>query len=201
MTGRILAIAIALFPALAHAAPPGETPRVVRHKRPPAPTLTRLGVGTDVGVPDGATASIVVRPVRALRLHAGGGSNYVSPGIRAGVTLVPLASWFSPTLSVDIGRYFDGDANPLLRMVTGDHSLSIAALNRVGYDYANLHAGLEFGRKRLTFYLHAGASRIATEVHELGATTDAMSGVTFTSDPRVRAWTPSARLGLILYVK
>lgn len=187
MTGRILAgVAAAVF-ALSSGTAAAE------------PTF---GIGTDVGVPDGATASLVVRPVRALRLHVGGSHNYVSPGVRAGVTLVPFASWFSPTLSVDAGRYVEGDANPLARMITGDHSFKASVLERVGYDYVNAHAGLEFGRKRFTFYIHAGMSRVTTEVHELGATADESgAGVTFVDDPRLRLWTVSARAGLILYVK
>jgi hypothetical protein len=199
MTGRILAV-LALLPATALAGPPGETPSIVA-KRIADDGVRRVGIGSDVGVPDGATASLVIRPIRALRLHVGGGTNYVSPGVRAGVTLVPLASWFSPTLSFDVGRYFEGDANPLARMVSGDSSFNAKVLERVGYDYMNAHAGLEFGRKRFTFYIHAGMSHVATEVHDLSVSDDSGAGVTFTDDPRVRLWTVSARVGMILYVK
>jgi hypothetical protein len=161
----------------------------------PSLAAADVGVGADVGVPDGAVASVVVRPIRPIRVSAGISHNYVSPGVRAGVTLVPLRSWFSPTLSFDVGHYRDGDANPLARMLTGDAMFSERVLERVGYDYANAHFGLELGRKRCTFFVHAGASRITTAVHGLGSET-----VTFTEDPRIRAWTPSARLGLILYL-
>jgi hypothetical protein len=202
MTGRILASAIALLlPATAIAAPPGETPSIAK-RRKSDDDLTRIGLGTDVGVPDGATASLVVRPVRALRLHVGGGHNYVSPGVRAGITLVPLSWWFSPTLSLDVGRYFEGDANPLARMISGDSSFSAKVLERVGYDYVNAHAGLEFGRKRFTFYIHAGMSHVTTQVHELSVMSeDTGAGVSFVDDPRIDLWTVSARVGLILYVK
>jgi hypothetical protein len=160
-----------------------------------------LGVMADVGLPDGAIASVVYRPIKMLRLHAGGGHNYVSPGVRGGITFVPLPTWFTPTLSLDYGRYFDGDANPLARMITGDSSFSAAVLDKVGYDFANAHLGLEFGRSRATFYIHAGMSRITGTVRGLDAmSSDSGTTITFTDDPQVELWSVSARIGLVVYV-
>ena len=155
-----------------------------------------FGVTADVGVPDGANAALVYRPIRALRVHAGVGHNYVSRGVRGGITLVPLASVVTPTLSVDYGRYFTGDANPLARMITGDDTFQSSALEEVGYDYANAHVGLEVGRTRATFYVHAGASRITGDVRGLES-----ESVTFSQDPKLTMRTVSARVGLIIYVK
>jgi len=165
---------------------------------------SRFGVMADVGLPDGAIASIVYRPIRGVRLHAGAGHNYISPGVRGGITLVPFSSWFTPTLSVDYGRYFDGDANPLARRVSGDPSFSAAPLERVGYDYANAHLGLEFGRKWFTFYLHDGISRITGQVHNLSAETmseaSGTTTVSFPREPSARLWAPSVNLGFIVYL-
>jgi hypothetical protein len=166
---------------------------------------TRIGVMADVGLPDGANASLVVRPIRMLRLHAGGGHNYISPGVRGGITFVPFATWITPTLSVDYGRYFDGDANPLARMVSGDSSFSSTVLDHVGYDYGNAHVGIELGRTRATFYIHAGMSRITGNIRGLNAMAGGMSGdsgtsITFADDPRVELWTVSARVGLVVYI-
>jgi hypothetical protein len=162
---------------------------------PPPPSF---GVMADVGLPDGATASLVYRPVNAVRFHAGLGYNLVSPGVRAGLTLVPFKAWLNPTLTVDVGHFTDGDANPLARRISGDPTFSSAVLDRVGYDYANAHLGLEFGRKWFTFYVHAGMSRVTGSVHELSAVTS-MSTVTFTTDPNVTVWSVSARAGFIVY--
>jgi hypothetical protein len=162
---------------------------------------TRFGVMADVGVPDGANASIVVRPIRMLRVHAGGGHNYISAGIRGGVSLVPFSTWFTPTLNFDYGHYFDGNANPLARMVSGDSSLQVSVLDHVAYDYANAHVGLEFGRTRATFYIHAGMSRITGAVRGLNEMAgDSGATITFTQDPRVELWAPSARVGLVVYI-
>jgi len=159
-----------------------------------------LGVTIDAGVPDGAAASIVYRPISRVRLHAGATHNMVSTGARAGITLSPLRTWLSPTLSFDVGSYPEGDANPLVQRISSDPSFQSAMLERVGYRYANAHLGLEFGRQRATFYIHGGASYVATQVHGLDAASeDGMTTVTFTEDPQVRLLTVSARIGLIIY--
>lgn len=169
----------------------------------PAHADTRLGVMADVGAPDGANLSLVLHPVGPLRLEAGGGHNAVSPCVRGGVALVPFARSVTPTLSVDVGRCFEGDANPLARRVMGDPAYSSRVLDRVGYDYATARVGLELGGAHVRFFLDAGATRVRGGVHGASTTADEMSGatVTFTSDPAVTLTTVSARLGLIVYVK
>jgi hypothetical protein len=160
-----------------------------------------VGVMADVGAPDGATASVVYRPLRAVRLHAGVGHNLVSTGQRVGVTLVPFRSWVTPTLSIDHGRYPEGDARSLVRSVVGDGMATASLFERVGYEYTNGHVGLELGRKRATLYVHLGVSRLAGD---LGGGTTAMTSdedVTVTiGDSHVSMWTVSGRMGVILYL-
>ncbi len=159
----------------------------------------RLGVTVDAGVPDGAGASFVVRPVSRVRLHGGITHNAVSAGARGGVTLVPFKSWFTPTVSLDYGIYAEGDANPVAQKLSGDSMFHSAMLEQIGYRYANAHLGLEFGRKRATFYIHAGMSRVTGTLHNLSETGDSAS-VTFSEDPAFTATTVSARIGLVLYL-
>lgn len=162
----------------------------------------RLGVMADVGAPDGAVASLVYRPIQALQFHAGVGYNLVSNGMRAGVTLVPLGTWATPTLSLDYGRYAEGDANRLVRMVSGDGSYSSSLLERVGYDYANGHVGIQLGRARATFYLRAGVSRITSELHGLDAMASSSDDASVSvGDSRMTIWTLSARTGFVLYFR
>jgi hypothetical protein len=125
----------------------------------------------------------------------------ITTGVRGGVSLVPLRSWFSPSINFDVGAYQEGDANPLVRMISGDAEFHNNSLERVGYRYANAHVGLEFGRQRATFYIHAGGSYIAGKLRNLDAATDGDSSttVTFTTDPDIRLLTVSAKLGLIIY--
>lgn len=166
----------------------------------------QLGVSADIGVPDGGTASVSLAPISMLRLQAGVSYNAVSPGIRVGATFVPLRTFVTPTLSVDWGRFKEGDANPMARRISGDDSIDSPALERFGYDYANAHVGLEIGRS-WTFFLRAGASRITGVAHDLESeissmsdTSDPNTKVTFSEDPKVTAWVPSARIGLIFHI-
>ncbi|MGE0550526.1 MAG: hypothetical protein AB7O24_29980 [Kofleriaceae bacterium] len=165
----------------------------------------RFGVMADVGVPDGATVSVVARPLRPLRLHLGVSHNGISPGVRAGATYVPFSSWVTPSLTIDYGHYTEGDANPLARMISGDEAFSSPVLERVGYDYANAHVGIELGRTWMTFYIHAGMSRVMADVHELeaaaAADSDAQTTISFPKDPHLQITTVSARLGWIVYFK
>lgn len=166
--GAALAVLAGLGSSVAHAGP-------------------KVGVMADVGLPDGGNLAAVVQPVWPLRLHAGVGHNGIAPGVRGGVTLVVLPTWFTPTLTADVGAYREGDARPLARMITGDAMLDTPGLERIGYKYAAARAGLEIGRERFTMYLHAGASRVWGRIHA-----DDEADVTVTSI--------SARLGFILYL-
>jgi hypothetical protein len=169
--------------------------------------LPRFGVMADAGLPDGANASLVFRPSSWLRAHAGGGSNMISKGVRAGVTLLPFGS--GPSATLEAGHYFDGDANGLARKFAGS-SFQSALLERVGYDYANAHLGLDFGSRRATFYIHGGMSYVRARIHNVDSVlaaeavaNGADSGTTEVSvkqDPIVRAWFPSVKLGLIVYL-
>jgi hypothetical protein len=196
------------LPMLAWAAPAAATPETLgTSSAATAATATdppRIGAMADVGLPDGATVSIVYRPIRAIRAHAGISHNLISLGERVGVTLVPLSWWASPTLSLEYGHYADGNANPLARVATGDATLSSGVLDRVGYDYANAHLGLELGRRWFTFYLHAGVSRITGTVHNIGAATMSASAgttsITFSKDPTVQLVTVSACVGFVVYL-
>jgi hypothetical protein len=170
--------------------------------RPPS----KLGLMVDAGLPDGANASLVFRPLSWLRAHAGGGYNMISPGVRAGVTVIPFG--WGPSATVEAGRYFEGNANGVAQRVAGSGFHS-GVLERVGYDYANAHLGLDFGSRAFTFYIHAGMSYARAKVHNLDgalsttqASTDPSSGsteITVPQDPTVRAWFPSAKLGLVVY--
>jgi hypothetical protein len=190
----MIAGAIVAWPAISHA----DGNEIVAHADSKLP---RFGVMLDAGLPDGATGSVVVRPWRPLRISAGGSYNMVSTGYRAGLSLVPFNTWFTPTLSVDYGHYKDGDANPLARKISGDSTFDSAILDRVGYSYVDAHVGLEFGKKWFTFYIHAGATRVTGTVHELDSATSSsdMTSVSFGKDPTVTLTSVSARVGFIVY--
>lgn len=175
---------------------------------PSAPRLPRIGLMADAGLPDGINGSLVFRPARWVRAQIGGGYNLVSSGVRAGVTLAPFG--FGPSLTFEGGHYFEGNANGAVRKFAGETYKDSAVLERVGYDYANAHLGLEIGYRRVTFYLHGGMSYIRARVHnfdslvesEANANGASSSGteISIKQDPIVRAVVPSAKLGFIVYI-
>jgi hypothetical protein len=162
----------------------------------------RVGVVADVGVPDGAGASVLFHPVSALQLSAGVTHNAVTLGYRGGIAFVPFhRSTFSPTLAVSYGHFPEGDANGLMAFVLDDPTYSSPLLERVGYDFADLHLGFEVGSRRVKFSLAAGMSRVTGTVHGIEDTDgDAETSIVLTSEPTVEAWIPSARLGFAFYL-
>lgn len=167
---------------------------------------TRLAVAAGVGVPDGATASLVVAPLEILRLGAGVGHNGISTGVQGQLVLAPLPTRVHPTLTLGAGHFPAGDATPLARRLSKDPTLSSALLEEVGYDYATLQLGLELGRRRVSFTVHAGATMVRGPVRGLDAELSSRARdpgaaqLTLTSDPRATLWAASFRIGLLVYV-
>lgn len=166
----------------------------------------RFGVAAAVGVPDGATASLVVTPLEVLRLSAGVGHNGISTGVQGQLALVPLTTRIHPTLTLGAGRFPAGDAQPLARRLSGDATLTSPLLEEVGYDYATLHLGLELGRRWVSFTVHAGAMVVRGPVRGLDAELSSRAQepgaaqLSLTSDPRATLWAASVRVGLLVYV-
>jgi hypothetical protein len=172
------------------------------------PRLPWLGVMADAGVPDGMQGSLVLRPFKWFRGSVGGGYNTISKGVRAGASILPFGR--GPSATLEVGRFFEGDANATARKFMGAGFQDNAALERVGYDYANAHLGLDFGYKRVTFYLHGGMSYIRGQVHNLDQFVQNQPSIngqdangTEVSIPKpvtVKAIVPSAKIGLIVYL-
>jgi hypothetical protein len=161
----------------------------------------------DAGLPDGINGAVVYRLTPRIRLHGGGSYNLISPGVRAGVSLLALRYWVTPSVTLEAGRYFAGDANPLVGGLSGKRDLDDPALREIAYDYANGHVGLELGSSRITVYVHAGFSVLWTalrNLNESAAAVDHGTGedtatVEFRGDPTLRVFGPSARVGVIIY--
>lgn len=160
-----------------------------------------LGAMVDVGVPDGLIGSLVVRPWKWMRVYGGGGSNSVSTGWRGGLALLPFGA--GPCAALEYGRYSPGDANGLVRRMTGGEFDGTSLLEKLEYQYANAHVGLEFGGKRFTFFVHGGVSRVWAQLRDSSGTlsgTGADTVVRVSSDPRIKAFGSSLKIGLILFV-
>jgi hypothetical protein len=174
----------------------------------PKKRLPYFGAMVDVGVPDGLIGSVVARPWKWLRLSGGGGSNSISRGWRTGITFLPWTA--GPSASFEYGHYQDGNANPLAKKIIGGSFDGSPLLERVGYDYLNAHLGLDFGSRRVVFFVHGGVTLVRGQIHNVeaairNATSQAGAGsgtteVVVPQEPTVKAIGSSVKLGLIVYI-
>ncbi len=168
----------------------GEAPQAAS---PPAKEHGWLGGQMDVGVPDGAAVGAMLRP-GVPWAHLGLAYTYgLASGVRAGATLDPVNFPIAPTLTVEAGHTFEGSIH--------GQWLGLSSAARGSYTYANLHLGLEFGKRdRWRIYLRGGASMIA--IHTSGLNTSVGHGdqSVSASDPNVNATVlGTAKLGFAVY--
>ena len=160
----------------------------------------RLGVLVDASAPDGIGAAAVVRPLSWLRLNLGATTNTIGFGVRGGATLIPLDLFITPTLSVDVGHYFNADYNKLLSRIGVQQSSTL--IQDVGYDYASATLGLEFQPASfLSFFLQAGLGYMSIRVDSVeDFIQEAVNDPDITAKPlSLRLTTPTLKLGLIVY--
>jgi hypothetical protein len=169
--------------------------------RPPV-----IGVGADVGLPDGAMASLVLRPISPLRLSLAVGSNGAAPGFRAGVSLLPFGA--GPSIALEGGHYLAGNPDGPIKTVFGGMGQFASYVGKINYTFANAHAGIDVGRRDFTFFAHAGLSYIRATLRDVVVPVDAnqnrdapVTTVTFREDPVLRMFTPSVKLGFVLYLQ
>ncbi|MFL5321978.1 MAG: hypothetical protein ACJ790_20115 [Myxococcaceae bacterium] len=164
-----------------------------------------LGVGADVGAPDGAGANIYVRLFKFLELHGGVAYNGVTAGLRGGVTFLPWDRWYVPTLTLEVGDHPAGDANPAVRFLTGNPHLNISQLENVGYGYQSALLGFEFGsREHYMIFLRGGVTRVvghassnATVIAAGGGS--GANGTTTFGNIDAELTLPAAQFGFALY--
>ena len=164
-----------------------------------------LAAMLDVGLPDGAVLGVAFRPAFWTRIQAGAGTNSISPGMRAGAVLVPFSE--GPSVTVEGGYYFEGDANSIVKQFAGPAYSSSTTAQRVGYQFVNFHLGLDFGSRYTTFFLHGGMTYLHTTLHHAndllgGQTVNSQGQVTsytFSQDVNLSVWFPSLKLGLLIY--
>jgi hypothetical protein len=169
-----------------------------------------LGFATDVGLPDGANLSLVLRPASFVRLHGAVGTNSASLGFRGGATVIPHWFWhFGPSLTVEAGYCRIGNVNSVLRTFFQVPSWMNDYAQQAGYAYYNAHVGIEVGRGNVTGFIHAGGSYVDGTVRTPNSVTIPQpAGTSLSTDParlvlgqdaKVRVYTMSAKAGIIVY--
>lgn len=162
-----------------------------------------LGAMLDVGAPDGVGVSAVIRPARWLRISGGVTTNTISLGVRGGISLVPLSSFISPSLNLDVGHYFNANYNDLVDRLGGIPLKTNVPIDDVGYNYGGASAGLEIGRPdRFSFYLRVGLAHGEMTIEDAEQLLKDVSGdPDITAKPlTLRFTTPSVKLGFLLYL-
>lgn len=169
------------------------------------PRGTTLGLQLDAGVPDAAGVVLLYRPLWWLRLNGGLAYDYIGYGLRGGVSLVPWHWVVTPSLSLDAGRFFEGDAS---RLASDTTRAERDLLRHATYQFASAQVGLELGSQRwCSFYVRAGLAyvtatasgrRLTAFAQEKGSDSSMQYSL---GDARLRALMPSASLGLLFYVR
>src|SRR5262249_22303095 len=140
----------------------------------------------DFGSPDLINFSALFRPWHWVRLAFGIGTNTANVGLHGGVTFVPLNRRVSPSATIEGGRFFTGSSD----FLTDPLSTKTFHINQIGYDYANLHLGIEVGQpQRWQVYLHGGASYLSVDVQGVPSTKPTSGNQQLTySNPHADVW-------------
>jgi hypothetical protein len=155
-----------------------------------------VGLSIAGGFPDLATASLLFRPVPAIRFSLGPSWGYVAWGLQGEVTFAPWSSWVTPTLSLGGGKLFRSDLSFLAKDSGGVPSGLRPILQKVDYDYVHGDLGLDLGSPRgFGFFLRLGLSYVRITANGTASyTADNGTRVTF-RDPALHATLPSLRMG------
>ena len=160
-----------------------------------------FGLLVDGGVPGGAGVAGTFRPWQFLRVEGGLNWNYLSLGLRGGVTVIPFEWGVTPTLHLEGGHFFPGDAS---RFASGAGAKLL--LGHVPDDYLSASVGLEFGSQQsFVFFLRMGLSWIRTEAQNIaqaiaaenpGGTTTVKSA----GNASMLVQAPTLSLGVLLFL-
>jgi hypothetical protein len=214
MGARLGVSTSAVSPSDGLPAPQSAVPPTLKSTEAPATTSTRFalisdqserklryGIGMDLGLsgplPD-AGLLLTLRPDSWLSLQAGGGYNWLSFGVRGGITLVnPF--FFPISFTCEGGHYFAGDANKAVHWFSDDVQ-NVAALRRLSYDYLNLLGGLEFQSRHFTFYVRAGVTWMRTTLTQFQqSVNDATQVGLEASNPQISYRGPTAKVGILIF--
>lgn len=149
-----------------------------------------FGLGLDLGAPDLVGLSLTARPMWWMRLQATGTTDLFSGGIGGGLTVLPLKTIVTPSLTAEGGHVFNAETHGIPRSI----GIPLDGY-KIGYDYFDALLGMEVGaQNRVCFFIHAGVSYL-----DISVTQDKGTNMQF-SNAALKVWGPSAKLGLVVYL-
>ncbi len=159
-----------------------------------------FGLLVDGGVPGGTGLAGMFRPWRFLRVEGGLNWNYLSFGLRGGVTVIPFEWGLTPTLHLEGGHFFSGDAS---RFASGGGAKVL--LGHIPEDYLSASLGLEFGsQQRFVFFLRMGLCWIRTEAQNIkeaiAAQNPGTTGVKSAGNMPLLLQVPTVSVGVVLFL-
>ncbi|GEJ56051.1 hypothetical protein [Anaeromyxobacter diazotrophicus] len=162
-----------------------------------------LGLQLDGGVPDGAAATVIYRPLNFLRLGGGLLYNSAGYGVRGGVTVAPYFP-IAPSLTLEAGHYFNANAASAVARYTHVSDAVRPLLQDVGYTFAEASIGLELGHPDwFVFFVRGGLSHVWTSVKNANAAaqqiTSGSAKVTYFGDPNVELNIPDVKVGFLFF--
>ena len=155
-----------------------DTPTPKKHKW--------VGIGVDLGVPDGGAIGIVVSPYYYwLKVSLSYTNNYFASGGRGGVTLDPIKFVIAPTFTTEYGFSTKFNASDTFT----------SNLPSISYEYVNFQPGIELGSPNgFRFFLRAGVTSAWVRGYEYTEVTDNSTLTIY--DPKAHVWiAPTFKLG------
>lgn len=187
-------------PAAPRADPPPAAGATEEAKRPGGDRVPLLGLMLDGGFPDGFGASLLVRPVQPLRLHAGATYNLLGPGLRVGAAVVPFHFPIVPTGSIEYGHTFEADAGALAGKFGHLTSLEKDLLKRVGYDYLSVQLGVETGSQRsFAWFVRGGFAWVWAKIPGFAEAVQGQNPQFTSTTPKIRVTVPAVNTGFYLF--
>ena len=171
--------------------------------RPSRPGRHYLGLGTDVGMPDGLTLGLVLSPVDWLRISAALGTTSLSDpelfGLyRGGLALVPLG--WGPSFSFEAVRRNVAPTTSVIRTFFSVPAWVDPYVQELGYTFFNAHLGFDYVVWGFTLYLHGGATYLIGTVRApkpVVVDSKTNTSLNITQDGGFRALTLSAKAGIV----
>ena len=199
----VAASSLAVTPGAAGDAASPPAPEQVAAVPGPAKRAPSFGLLFDAGIPEGVGASFAWLPLKWLRLHAGPSTNGIALGGRGSASLLLPGGIVRPTLTFSGGKFAEGNARRIVRLLARGLGADARALTRVAYDFADAHVGFEVGSPHgASVFLRGGISR--TVLHLPALPEFLRSAAADTASPPESATltvvAPSVQLGLVLYL-